>query len=284
MNGRLYDPVVGRFLSPDPFIADPSFSQSYNRYAYALNNPLKYIDPSGEFIWQWLMAMAGNYLFGVADNTINKGMPLQQAFKTTPIVAGVNFSPGNFNQKYNYGISNNQVNAFNFQKQYDKFNETINSVIGWTKDNYNYAQCFINDGIWTLGVSGTASAGYGASFDLGVMMDFRDGASFGWYFSLEETFGADLSIGGVLNYYKPDKGTTINFSDLKGWGESFNGAALIFDGVYGGNSIKPGLHPETLGGYFKSYQNYGFGMSTGMPLGLTIHKGYTWNGELFKLW
>ena len=50
MNGRLYDPVVGRFLSPDPYIQDPSISQSYNRYAYCLNNPLKYNDPDGEFV------------------------------------------------------------------------------------------------------------------------------------------------------------------------------------------------------------------------------------------
>ena len=47
MNGRLYDPLVGRFLSADPYIGDPASTQSYNRYSYALNNPLKYTDPSG---------------------------------------------------------------------------------------------------------------------------------------------------------------------------------------------------------------------------------------------
>jgi len=49
MNGRMYDPIVGRFLSPDPFVQAPDFSQSYNRFAYCLNNPLIYTDPSGEF-------------------------------------------------------------------------------------------------------------------------------------------------------------------------------------------------------------------------------------------
>jgi hypothetical protein len=39
--------VIGRFLSPDPYVQDPEFSQSYNRYSYCLNNPLKYTDPSG---------------------------------------------------------------------------------------------------------------------------------------------------------------------------------------------------------------------------------------------
>lgn len=48
MKGRLYDPVVGRFLSPDNYVQLPGNSQNYNRYSYCLNNPLKYTDPSGE--------------------------------------------------------------------------------------------------------------------------------------------------------------------------------------------------------------------------------------------
>ncbi len=47
MNGRVYDPVIGRFLSPDPIVADASFSQSWNAYSYALNSPLSYSDPTG---------------------------------------------------------------------------------------------------------------------------------------------------------------------------------------------------------------------------------------------
>jgi len=48
MNGRLYDPVIGRFFSPDNFVQMPEATQSYNRYSYCLNNPLKYTDPSGQ--------------------------------------------------------------------------------------------------------------------------------------------------------------------------------------------------------------------------------------------
>jgi len=50
MNGRCYDPVVGRFLSPDIVVQNPNSTQCYNRYSYAVNNPLKYTDPSG---WSW---------------------------------------------------------------------------------------------------------------------------------------------------------------------------------------------------------------------------------------
>ena len=47
-NARLYDPYSQRFMNPDPDIQDPSNAQNLNRYTYCLNNPLKYIDPSGE--------------------------------------------------------------------------------------------------------------------------------------------------------------------------------------------------------------------------------------------
>lgn len=51
MNGRVYDPVLGRFLSPDPYVQMPGYPHNYNRYTYALNNPLIYTDPDGEFVW-----------------------------------------------------------------------------------------------------------------------------------------------------------------------------------------------------------------------------------------
>jgi RHS repeat-associated protein len=47
MNGRVYDPELGRFLTADPFVQFPTNTQSYNRYSYVLNNPLAYTDPSG---------------------------------------------------------------------------------------------------------------------------------------------------------------------------------------------------------------------------------------------
>ncbi|RKH09905.1 hypothetical protein D7V97_15245 [Corallococcus sp. CA053C] len=47
MKGRIYDPQLGRFLSPDPYLPAPRTSQALNRYSYVLNNPLRYTDPSG---------------------------------------------------------------------------------------------------------------------------------------------------------------------------------------------------------------------------------------------
>ena len=47
MQHRYYDAVGGRFLSIDPVVTDASSGKSFNRYAYANNNPYKYIDPDG---------------------------------------------------------------------------------------------------------------------------------------------------------------------------------------------------------------------------------------------
>ena len=69
MNGRIYDPVLGRFLSPDPYIQAPDFTQNYNRYAYCLNNPFKYTDPSGE--WALLDDVIAAVVGGVINLTVN---------------------------------------------------------------------------------------------------------------------------------------------------------------------------------------------------------------------
>ena len=47
MNARLYDPAVGRFLSPDPIVQAPDNTQNFNRYSYCMNNPLRYADILG---------------------------------------------------------------------------------------------------------------------------------------------------------------------------------------------------------------------------------------------
>ncbi len=54
---RYYDPVLGRFISPDTLVPNYINPQSFNRYSYCLNNPLRYVDPSGSmslsawFVW-----------------------------------------------------------------------------------------------------------------------------------------------------------------------------------------------------------------------------------------
>ena len=62
MNGRVYDPVASRFLSPDSFIQAPELALNYNGYVYCLNNPLVYTDPDGEFFLGTLLTFSNDFL------------------------------------------------------------------------------------------------------------------------------------------------------------------------------------------------------------------------------
>lgn len=80
MNARLYDPQIGRFVSPDPYIQSVTDSQSYNRYAYVRNNPLSYTDPTGNF-WEILAAV----IFGLSQLDVVKDFIADQPFLSAMI-------------------------------------------------------------------------------------------------------------------------------------------------------------------------------------------------------
>ncbi|MCV6622749.1 MAG: discoidin domain-containing protein [Cellvibrionaceae bacterium] len=80
MNGRIYDARLGRFLQADSIIQAPGNTQSYNRYSYVVNNPLKYTDPSG-------------YVFGLAVGLIAKF-----AFAATAVEIGIAVGVATFAQ------------------------------------------------------------------------------------------------------------------------------------------------------------------------------------------
>lgn len=67
MNGRVYDPIMSVMISPDNNIQMPQMSQNFNRYSYCLNNPLKYNDPTGEWVESVLLGVA----FGASNVVFN---------------------------------------------------------------------------------------------------------------------------------------------------------------------------------------------------------------------
>ncbi|MFN3217667.1 MAG: RHS repeat-associated core domain-containing protein [Acidimicrobiales bacterium] len=46
-HSRYYDPLLGRFTQADTIVPDPATPAAFNRYSYVINNPLKYVDPTG---------------------------------------------------------------------------------------------------------------------------------------------------------------------------------------------------------------------------------------------
>jgi RHS repeat-associated protein len=66
MNGRVYDAVLGRFLSPDPTVQLEADMQNYNRYSYVHNNPLRYTDPTGYGFWGTMANIGVGLAFAAA--------------------------------------------------------------------------------------------------------------------------------------------------------------------------------------------------------------------------
>uniref|UniRef100_UPI0024A67658 RHS repeat-associated core domain-containing protein n=1 Tax=Pelagibius sp. Alg239-R121 TaxID=2993448 RepID=UPI0024A67658 len=94
MNGRVYDPTLGRFLSADPNVQAPDDTQSFNRYSYVKNNPLSYTDPSGFFFKKIFKKIASVFkkAFKAAVSFVKRA--LQNQFVQVAIQIGINFIPG----------------------------------------------------------------------------------------------------------------------------------------------------------------------------------------------
>jgi hypothetical protein len=84
MNGRLYDPLLRRFLNADENIQDSQNTQNYNKYAYVINNPLIYTDVSGEdFGISLIVAVAVAVFTSVAtDYYLNRPVNLDNMFQS----------------------------------------------------------------------------------------------------------------------------------------------------------------------------------------------------------
>jgi RHS repeat-associated protein len=66
---RYYDPTIGRFISADTIVQNPYDPQTLNRYSYCLNNPLRYVDPTGHLTMEEYYA--GMTMYGIAPEAVN---------------------------------------------------------------------------------------------------------------------------------------------------------------------------------------------------------------------
>jgi RHS repeat-associated protein len=67
LNGRVYDPDIGRFTSPDPLNQSLFDSQLFDAYTYGRNNPLRYVDPTGFDLWGSITQPFRNLGQGIAN-------------------------------------------------------------------------------------------------------------------------------------------------------------------------------------------------------------------------
>ncbi|MFZ4401824.1 MAG: toxin TcdB middle/N-terminal domain-containing protein [Bacteroidales bacterium] len=188
MNGRLYDPLLGRFLSPDNYVQAPNNTQNFNRYSYCLNNPMLYTDPSGE-------------LFGIDDAIIMGSIAL-------------------FSYLGGTAANNGQINPIKWDWKSDNtwYGLGIGAVAGgfggWSLAAGGQALAgtaffgsFANGTIVAYGIAGTLSfgaAGYATGFGTGMVVSHGDwdyANKLGGFYS---AIGA--SVGSIV-------GTALGFSE-----------------------------------------------------------------------
>ncbi|MBW7914742.1 MAG: hypothetical protein H3C54_13815, partial [Taibaiella sp.] len=97
MNARLYDAIVGRTLSPDNFVQKPENPMSFNRHTYAMNNPMRYNDPSGHFFFEFIWGFVDGFFSSSTNRWQNALAGAGQKLETTLRLLEGQFQ-GNFGQ------------------------------------------------------------------------------------------------------------------------------------------------------------------------------------------
>jgi len=167
MNGRVYDPTLARFMTPDPFIQSPDNLQSYNRYSYVVNNPLGYTDPTGYHHWKKQIAHITRNIMKVAGSNKYLGGLIQMGLLTYPGLLG-------------------NVPFLNFGTAY-----------GWsTGDWKTVGRAYATEAVMaaTIWAGGAAWAAYNGTFEAGVLF-VEESAAIGYASSYATAYVNGASAG-----------------------------------------------------------------------------------------
>ncbi len=164
MNGRMYDAKLGRFISPDNYVQEPFNTQSFNRFGYGFNNPLKYVDPSGEFFF---IALIGA-LVGAAAGAIG--------YVANAIITG-NWSWSGFGQAILGGAIAGAIGGLLGPKALFKSLLTSGfwgtAVIGAASSFLPSLDVQIGD--WSFSINPAIAFGRATGFGANVSVSYRDG-------------------------------------------------------------------------------------------------------------
>lgn len=193
MNGRLYDTKLHRFLQPDNYVQDPGDTQNYNRYGYVLNNPLKYIDPSGE---SWKSWWKNNWktVVTVAAAVVTAVVIVASMGTATPLVAamwagaGAGFVGGTLGTALNGGTLQQSLMA-----------GFTGALMGAAT---GYAGAYMSAAIGAVGIIPGALSGAATSTTLGAMTNLISGNDWNAGLGMSAVFGA---IGGGISGFSAAK-------------------------------------------------------------------------------
>ena len=248
MNGRLYDPLLRRFLNADENIQDPHNTQNYNKYGYVFNNPLMYNDPSGEFFFAALAPILGKVLAGIITGAVVGATIGAGSYLLNAIITG-NFSLKDFGRSILMGavtgaVSGGIYNASLFTAGFSYTNHILGSIVASVLPAWE-----INIGDFNFSISPSIAIGKGWGFGANVSATFHAGD-----FAISGGFG--------IMHYGSHAG-----SGEKGWEYRKSAMVTYDDGKFGvslGTNKWSGLHSQQTGivglrhgDFSMSYENDG---------------------------
>jgi RHS repeat-associated protein len=243
MNGRVYDPVIGRFIQPDDVIQSPDNLQNYNRYAYCFNNPLRYNDPTGHYGEDPTYGYyASGYSFGATTYGSVNYLGYSANYSASWSQSGygsVTYDAQNIT--YSYGSSWSTSYGVSFQDQYVSWSQggsfsgsysTPNPAYISAQATEQYNRVMADNNLFFakindyLGYAGQAEAGLSASQigileyrqSMDIMSKIGTYSQFSSVFSVLGTTGkilgrASTYIGAPLNTYLDYKSMNGEFGD-----------------------------------------------------------------------
>ena len=281
---------------------------NYNRYGYCLNNPLMYNDPSGEIIGFLLAIWAGNYLINSVAYAINNNTSLKTAFKATPIVGGVGFSPTGFvTGQSNMGFSHPQLDAHLAVKNEIRVSRELDNFIAAnrmgesiTSGNLAYQNAMVSEGIrnsvsmlppagqgpnWVPQGQGGSLGGWAAvAKDAASELYYSEkfGTWMGKNFTLyKQTWGGNGVTGGKLKFAKK----TSTGIKIGGYAIAAYNAYSVNEQYRNGEISNGWMVTEQISNVYSTFGGlYGAAWGLGWELGRTITNTEWYQEAKFNFW
>ena len=284
MNGRMYDPVVSRFLSPDPFTQAPHNLQGLNRYSYLMNNPMNGTDPTG------YMRKPNR---GGGGGSITGGGPVFDYFEFVPsIFDQIDESVKRRSVKYS-ALSYEELQRMRDKENEDKSKSSKEDANSKTNDNmftYNPTgmpfNLHLKGGMMNDGIQMDKEAGGGIIYKEGTY-SFSD---FNLQFLLAEgkgLLGGWSRVRGSAKVYRGKDGVYYVNVSAEGFTPSGTQGSVTFSGnveVYSGGNLVGTQSLNKLKGASiiqSGWQNVGQGTfalpSYGSDVYLRFNIGYTYS-------
>ncbi|NLF41425.1 MAG: hypothetical protein GX587_01895, partial [Bacteroidales bacterium] len=161
MNGRIYDPLIGVFLSPDPVLQFANFTQGLHPYAYCLNNPLRFIDPEGYSLFGQICAITLSTVVSAVTGNPYAGAVVYAIVNTIDQAIENNTTPtiGDFAKNIAMSLAMAYVNT-SIGNLFDK----INNIKGFEKQLLRALTHGTKDGLIRYAQGGKFEHGFMSGF------------------------------------------------------------------------------------------------------------------------